>query len=368
MEYRKWSCALIFANTAFFGGTFYSFPVWATDLKDHENYNQVDINTIGGGAYLGLVGVALFGFLISLGYVSPRWIALLSLSLNSISYALMFVFTWFAPQPSLLVAFALFLVGAGAGGSFTALYPLTATYFNQRLQNIISSLGVILYSLTGFLASLFYYLAPLSSEVKMEVLMLVPGIGCAGLVVWGLFALYPADSQLTQVIGAEEEHFLPDNATENITPDTGSMKFGSSHPALNIHRDGNPGCMGNLRAQFSAIITLRFAVLFAVLSIAFGTAINFYNNAGSMARTFRMNRDEESVLILVFSGVLLASRFLTGALLALFNPFYYQSRLLAVGVTLFLMFGISVAGKYIFNTHPNVSKILRLMLVFLSEQ
>jgi len=227
---------------------------------------------------------------------------------------------------------------------------------------------VILYSLTGFLASLFYYLAPLSSEVKMEVLMLVPGIGCAGLVVWGLFALYPADSQLTQVIGAEEEHFLPDNATENITPDTGSMKFGSSHPALNIHRDGNPGCMGNLRAQFSAIITLRFAVLFAVLSIAFGTAINFYNNAGSMARTFRMNRDEESVLILVFSGVLLASRFLTGALLALFNPFYYQSRLLAVGVTLFLMFGISVAGKYIFNTHPNVSKILRLMLVFLSEQ
>jgi len=37
---------------------------------------------------------------------------------------------------------------------------------------------VILYSLTGFLASLFYYLAPLSSDVKMEVLMIAPGIGC----------------------------------------------------------------------------------------------------------------------------------------------------------------------------------------------
>ena len=86
--------------------------------------------------------------------------------------------------------------------------------------------------------------------------MLVPGIGCAGLVVWGLFALYPADSELTQVIGAEEEHFLPNNATENH-PNTGSMEFGSSHPALEIHRDGNPGCMGNLRAQFSAVITSK---------------------------------------------------------------------------------------------------------------
>ena len=213
---------------------------------------------------------------------------------------------------------------------------------------------MILYSLTGFLASLFYYLAPLSSDVKMEVLMLAPGIGCAGLVVWGLFVLHPADTELPPVIGAEEQRFLPDSSPET----NGSIEFESSHPALKIHRHGNPGCMANLRAQFSAAITLRFSLLFAVLSIAFGTAINFYNNAGSMARTFRMNRDEESVLILVFSGVLLGSRFLTGALLALFNHFYFQSRLLAVGMTLFLMFGISVAGKDMFNAHPNVSTFL----------
>lgn len=269
-------CLLISAQ----GGTFYTFGLFAADLKYVGNYTETQINLVGGSAYFGAMILMLPSGSLALKY--PFTITLVGNGCNILGWLGLFLSVWFAPVSCWWVALSIALVGFGVSAvGPLALMLLKSQFETEKAKDIMETAFIALYALSGCIGALIYgsIESGLDTLLRLQVFM-------ASQLVFTLIVV------VLYTVIASRKGASGDGESEAITLSfIKAMRVYLSSPSVWL------------------VLIINFAL--------FGICANFYNNGGPIVLSLGASPDIAYYIFVVFCVAQLVGRISSGGLLFL---------------------------------------------------
>ncbi|KAL6067870.1 hypothetical protein QOT17_008555 [Balamuthia mandrillaris] len=287
---------------SFVGGLFYSFALFAADLKDVEHYNQKQINLIGAICYVGAEALQWpVGILIE--RYGARKMAIVFSFFPIVGYTVAYVCVVYARASLLpLMAMAWAVVGLGVASFFMPSFMILRSWYRPEHKERLSGLLMVIYAVAGMVGAVVYGEIDADKKSKLEYFILSLAVSSAVCFLLNFPFLREAPSkgyhsinEDTSLLAAKQKHAKEEEELSHHEKPKASARqvFGS---LWNVIR--------------SLVVDPFFWLMFFALFVNYGTAVNFYNNAGSIALSVHGEDSDASRIILVFSAAQLVGRLL----------------------------------------------------------
>lgn len=224
------------------GGIFYTFGFFAADLKQVGDYSETQLNLIGGVAYIGAMApMLLVG---ELTVRVPLWVAYVANAFNLLGWTGLFLSVMLMPTPFWIVGLSISLVGAGVAAICPlAIKQLEMMHTSKGAVQLYQTLYIALYALSGAVGALVYGFAMQSLSVETR-----------------LQSYMAAQVAITLVVVVLYHVSMP--------------------RAYFVGRDL---IVWGFMSSMAHLLTHPFTWLIVVINfVLYGTAVNIYNNAGTM--------------------------------------------------------------------------------------
>lgn len=302
------------------GGIFYAVGAFAADLKALEGYTQTGTNIVAAITYAGGMFPLFFSPFIDDGSTAKRWFVLnrftwliLTCFLSAGGFLAAALCVVFRPTPLALTVLSFWMFGVGSSLNFCVAIPIAEVNLPSSLFFKFNGVLQTCWALSGLAASLGYRFVPIDSANKL--------IGILGLACFGWL--------LTAAIAFV---FLRKCPTSSA-----------------LHRSH----IGFWKKLWSGLLLFKspqFLCQFVSLILAFGVAVNWYNNSEAVTLSLGGTDQLSQSQVTVFFATATFGRLLSSALTSTERLANFQySSFIFMSISYLLLAAIHL-GAYVENT------------------
>ncbi len=177
-RYASWIAALL---NVFVSGFFYSFAIFASDIKLTQSYDQHQINLVGAMTYLGAFALQIPVGMI-LDRVGARSSTLLGISIYAVAQFMIFCFMW-RHVDYRVMAMAYFLLGFGTYTIYPGTLAILYSWFDVSSHIIANIIVLVTHSLSSLIITVIYWAMVASESDRAEIESKMYWLQCALFVV-----------------------------------------------------------------------------------------------------------------------------------------------------------------------------------------
>jgi MFS family permease len=214
-------------------GFFYAFGLFAADIKTTQNYTQTQITLIGVCTYLVAFGSQLFVSVL-LDALGPRVVGIMGMCLYAAGQGTVYFILRFGPVHYGWMLLAYAIMGLGAAANFASILKIISEWFerDELLRGKTKFFVVVLYSVSGLLLSIMYYVGDRPVNYKLETAQLCVSIFSSFTALLSIFCLRNYNWGYIYISTKGDTIYEPASQSSHNTPNASPRTYGTNQTTV----------------------------------------------------------------------------------------------------------------------------------------